>query len=291
MKIEFVINPKFGKDITESKIEIIKEMFSGYDISFYLTKNRASTLEHVSSSESDVIISVGGDGTLNEVINGVMRAKKRPIVGAIPFGTSNVYATELRIPIDTREACRRILKGLRNPRKIEKIDIGLVNDEFYFVMWASIGPDATISRRVDNHTEDKKTLGRLAFVIYGIPDILMYDPPNLSIKTENYVGRGHFVIVANGTHYAGKYVLSPNGTINDGLFDVFIFKGDDPMALMKYFVGIATGSHIKYDDVVHKKAKEVEASFLRPVWMHVDSEAFKVSEFKVKMIHDAARFL
>ncbi len=289
MKIKFIVNPKFGEEATNLKIKTIEECFEGHDISFYLTKDRKTTIDEVSSSDGyDAIISVGGDGTLNEVVNGIMKMKKKPLLGLIPFGTSNVFSTELGIPIDAREASNKILQ-----MKPRKIDIGVVNDDHYFVMWSSIGIDALISKHVEDNKQDKIALGKLAFILHGARDIFnYYNPPRLSVELDTgYKGKGHFVIVSNGSHYAGKYLLNPEGSIDDGFFDVLVFKGNNPLSMIRYLIGIVTGSHTKFKDISKQKAKVVDVNFLRPVWMHIDSEPFKVTKYKAKIIPKALEFL
>ena len=288
MKFKFIVNPKFGEEPTNIKIETIRNMFSGEDVDIYLTSDRKSTIEEVASSDADAVISVGGDGTLNEVVNGVMRMKKKPIVGAIPFGTSNVFANELGIPWDTKEACERILQG-----KTRKIDIGVVNDEHYFFMWSSLGIDAKISKLVEKHKDDKKYFRGLIFVYYGLKEILnYYHPPKLSVELDNgYRGTGNFVIVSNGSHYAGKYTLTSDGSIDDGYLHVFIFRNSNPYSIAKHFAGIFLGKHMKFKEMTYKKAKRVEISFSRPVWMHVDSEPMKVFNYSAKVLPGELEFL
>jgi len=289
MKVKFIVNPKFGEEPTNIKIKTIKECFKNHDISFYITKDRKSTIEEVSASKGfDIIVSVGGDGTLNEVVNGVMKLRKKPIIGIVPYGTSNVFATELNIPIDTREACKKILQ-----KKPRKIDIGVVNDKYYFVMWSTIGLDALISKHVDENNEDKKTLGRIAFFLYGALDVFnYYNPTRLSVKLDTgYKGKGNYIIVANGSHYAGDYLLNPNSSIDDGYFDILLLKGNNPLSIIKYVFGVISGAHRSFRDITRKRAKSVEVSFLRPVWMHIDGEPFKITEYKAKIIPKALEFL
>ncbi len=288
MKYKFIINPKFGKEPTDIKIETIRKEFAGNDVEIYLTHDRKSTIEEIALSDADVVVSVGGDGTLNEVVNGIMRMKKRPLLGAIPFGTTNVFANEMGIPWDTAEACKRIL---RNQPK--KVDIGLVNDEYYFFMWSSLGIDAKISKEVEATKENKKYFRGLIFVYYGLKEILnYYNPPKLSIELDSgYKGLGNFVIISNGSHYAGKYVLTPDGSLSDGFFHVFIFRNSNPFMMAKHFLGIFTGKHMNFREVVYKKAKKVDITFSRPVWMHIDSEPFKALRYEAKILPSVVDFL
>ena len=172
---------------------------------------------------SDIVVAAGGDGTMNEVLQGVCRANalKPPgqphtALGVLPVGTMNVFALELGLPGKNIQACwQRIVSGKR-----QEIDLWMANDS-YFVQLAGIGVDAEIVKATT--WEMKKKWGPLSYVISTLR-VLREKPATLTVEME---GRppvhGTLVLTGSGRHYGGPFRVFPEALNNDGLLDVLVF--------------------------------------------------------------------
>jgi YegS/Rv2252/BmrU family lipid kinase len=209
------------------------------------------------------IVAAGGDGTINEVVNGIGRA---PVaLGILPMGTVNVLAMELGIPFDLVAAWKVIRGG-----KVRLIDEASANGHL-FVQMAGIGLDAQIVER--NSRQIKQVLGPLSYLLTAT-QVAIEKPPNLRVIREGHAAvHGSFVLVGNGRLYGGPFALFKDADIQDGLLDVYVFRHMNYLALMRYFRGMLFGSLAKFSDVDYFKARSlrVEAN-LHDVPLEADGE-------------------
>lgn len=148
----------------------------------------------------DLVIAAGGDGTINEVINGL--AYSNVTLGVIPLGTANVFGIEMKLPIEIRAACQVIASGYKRT-----IDLGKANGR-YFVCMAGIGFDAHVLRKADSKL--KKIYGALAYGIVGVAQLFTYRFRQIVIKIDDQpiVRKGYFVVVGNGKYYGGEVLFT-----------------------------------------------------------------------------------
>ena len=208
------------------------------------------------------IVAAGGDGTINEVVNGIGNA---PVaLGILPMGTVNVLAMELGLPFDLVSAWKVIRAG-----KIRMIDQASANGHL-FVQMAGIGLDAQIVQR--NSRQIKQVLGPLSYLLTAT-QVAAERPPRLRVFREGHSAvEGSFVVVGNGRLYVGPYQLFKEADMQDGLLDVFVFKHMNYLALMRYFRGALFGSLAKFTDVNYFKAKRLRVEANREVPFEADGE-------------------
>src|SRR5690606_34962496 len=163
----------------------------------------------------DIIIAAGGDGTLNEVVEGVGSFDKRPKIGLIPMGTTNDFARALRIPRDIDEAVDIICKGETIP-----VDVGLMNDR-YFINIAGGGRMTELTYEVPIRL--KTVLGQLAYYIKGIEMLPSIHSSHLRIEYDGEVfdGEAMMFLVGLTNSVGGFEKLAPDSSINDGKFTMF----------------------------------------------------------------------
>jgi len=208
------------------------------------------------------VVAVGGDGTINEVVNGI--AGSDSALGILPLGTANVFALELGIPSKLREAAEIIVAG-----HSKKIDLARANER-YFVQLAGVGFDAETVRETD--LEMKKRIGPLSYVLAAVK-VAAQEPPILTVKTvEGREEQGCFVLVGNGRYYGGPFEFFPGAKQDDGLLEVCIFKRRSHMDLLHYFQGILCRTHTKFEDVEYFQTSGLEISSEQPVPTEVDGE-------------------
>ena len=230
--------------------------------------------ERAAEAGFGTVVAAGGDGTINEVVNGIGNA---PIsLGILPMGTVNVLAMELGIPFDLLSAWKVIRAG-----KTRLIDEASANGHL-FVQMAGIGLDAQIVQR--NDRQIKQVLGPLSYLLTAT-QVAVERPPRLRVSAEDHpTVDGSFVLVGNGRLYGGPFPLFPHADMQDGLLDVYVFKYMNYLHLMRYFRGMLFGSLAQFSDVTYFKSRRLLVEANREVPLEADGELAGHSpvEFTVK---------
>ena len=211
----------------------------------------------------ETIVAAGGDGTINEVVNGIGTAPGVTL-GILPMGTVNVFAMELGIPFNL-EAAWKVIRA----RAVRAIDLASANGHF-FVQMAGVGLDAQIVQR--NKLDIKKVLGPLSYLLTAT-QVAAEKPPVLRVICDGHAIReGSFVLVGNGRLYGGPFALFNEADQQDGYLDVCVFKKMNHLALMRYFRGALFGSISRFSDVDYFKARKLIVKSDRPVPLEADGE-------------------
>jgi diacylglycerol kinase (ATP) len=180
------------------------------------------------------IVAAGGDGTLNEVVNGIGDADAfdSTALGLLPLGTVNVFARELMISRDMESAWKIIRAG-----HTTRIDLGLVSfsaksglQQRYFAQLAGAGLDARAVELV--HWPLKKRIGPLAYIVAGL-SALRERAPEIAIETNGFSTTGKFVLVGNGRLYGGQFKIFPAADLRDGVLDLCVFPNASWFTLAK----------------------------------------------------------
>jgi len=212
----------------------------------------------------DLVIAAGGDGTINEVINGL--AESDVTLGIIPLGTANIFATQLDLPIELKDACRAIASG-----RTTRIDLGKGAGR-YFSCMAGIGFDAYVLK--ETAQAFKKKWGALAYVVVGFSKVLSYRFRRIIIKIDDQRvrRRGYYVMIANGKYYSGRKVLAEKAKLDDGFLDVCIFRHKNLWGLFLYLLGVRRRDALKHSHMKCFQARRISVlkSGRHPV--HVDAE-------------------
>jgi YegS/Rv2252/BmrU family lipid kinase len=286
MRYLLILNPSAGGGKARKFIGKIKEFFkkNNAELDVYQTSKAKEAIKVARRKRSkyDIIIVGGGDGTVNEVINGIVRhriplKKYRVMMGIIPFGTENVLAREFEIPNDPIKACEIILKG-----KSQLIDLGKAKRR-YFVLMCGVGFDAHVASKVSGLL--KWLLGTRAFAVTVVKELLTYNPSELTVKIKDKKIKGYYAVVSNAKYYGGGLRLSSSYTnIKDGLLDVCVLKNKDILSMLRYiFSAYKTQLH-KEPDVRYYKAKKVRIKGEEPMLVHVDAELIGKTPVTVKIV-------
>ncbi len=208
------------------------------------------------------IVAAGGDGTINEVVNGIGTA---PVtLGILPMGTVNVMAMELGLPFNLVAAWKVIRGG-----HVRMIDVASANGHL-FVQMAGVGLDAQIVER--NNRQIKQVLGPLSYLLTAT-QVAAEKPPRLRVSSDSHATvEGSFVLVGNGRLYGGPFTLFKEADMQDGLLDVYVFRYMNYLHLMRYFRGTLFGSLAKFSDVEAFKARRVRVEANRHVPLEADGE-------------------
>lgn len=221
-----ILNPNAGNGELAKNAPFIIKAFNdlNYPTDVMLTTARGEATEYVLNYglERDAIICAGGDGTLNETVNGIMRfpKEKRPPIGYIPCGTTNDFAKSLRIPKNYHDAIENIVNG--SPTEY---DIGKFNDK-YFVYVAACGAFSATSYATSQDL--KRIFGHLAYLFAGIKELPTIKPHHMKFEFDNgeiLEGNYAFGAISNTRNYAGIISLDKLGVnISDGLFEMTLVK-------------------------------------------------------------------
>jgi diacylglycerol kinase (ATP) len=199
-----------------------------------------------------IIVAAGGDGTINEVVNGM--GTSGAALGVLPLGTVNVFAQELRIPRRIDAAWHVIQTGAGRTIDLACAEAGAVTR--YFVQLAGVGFDAQAVR--DASWELKKKIGPLSYVWAGIKALgTTLAQVEVSVNGSGQRAVGAAVLVGNGRFYGGPFVLFPKARMDDGLLDVCVFEKCGYLDVLRYGQGILRGAHIDLGDVEYFQAERL----------------------------------
>ena len=269
MNIQFIVNPSAGQGRYKHIIHDIERVMSEgqhhYDVDVPSYKGKATIMAKKAASEHDVVVAVGGDGTINEIINGLMGTDV--ILGIIPAGTGNGFAREFGLPLRVKEACKVILDGYTR-----WIDIGKANDR-YFAGVAGLGFDALIAKFAGEMFGPLR--GLWIYFFAGVLVFSRYKPLPINIKVNSQSLDVHplIVAIANTQRYGGRALITPGAIPDDGLFDVCIIRAMGAFALIRHLSKLFNGTHIQLPYVTMYRGDSVSIQAQEPMPIHLDGEA------------------
>ena len=233
----------------------------------------AELAEQAANEGFETVVAAGGDGTLNEVLNGLMRvpADARPALGVLPLGTANVYARELGLPWPVDAAWRVIAAG-----RERRVDVGVARtkdgEQRYFAQLAGAGFDAMAIAALDMRL--KKRINWLSYVISGFRTVAR-GLPRLTVTAGGRRCEGCFIFIGNGRFYGGSYRMFPEARLDDGMLEVCVFKGGRVSDVLRYLPRVLAGSHPKLPDVCCFRAEQVRVESPQPAPTELDGELWK----------------
>jgi len=250
-EICIIFNPAAKGERARKSIPLIKEAFPDAVLIETEHAGHATDLAAEAGKRFEKVLAAGGDGTINEVANGL--AHTDAALGVLPIGTVNVFAMELGISNKLEKAISVIKEG-----KERQIDLAKANDR-YFVQLAGVGLDAETVRMTD--AESKKALGPLSYLM-TLTQVVGQTASPLEIRNGHEEPlEGTFVLIGNGRHYGGPFNFFPEAKLDDGLLDVCVFHRLSHFDLLRYFRGIlVNGGHTKFTDVTYFKTNRIEIS-------------------------------
>lgn len=218
-KVIFIINPISGTQNKESVIHQIEEIIDKSRISWEIkyTENAGHAIEiaaQAAKDEIDIVVAVGGDGTMNEVGRSLIDTKTA--MGILPFGSGNGLARHLQIPMETRKALEVINEGL-----VEQVDYGKINGTPFFCT-CGVGFDAFVSLKF----AEAGKRGMLTYLEKTLQESLNYQPETYELETEDGKVKHKAFLIAcgNASQYGNNAYIAPHATITDGLLDVTILE-------------------------------------------------------------------
>lgn len=237
----------------------------------------------------DTIIAAGGDGTLNEVINGIGENLGHPRVGLIPLGTGNDFARTIGIPAELEPAIELILAGDTRPVDVVRV----TSDEIrYFVNVSAGGFSGVVNEKLT--PEIKKTWGPLAYLrgaAAALSELRAYRTTLAFDNTESLVLDLYNVVVANGRYVAGGTLIAPEALIDDGLLDVVLIPKNPGPELAVLAAQIGMGNHMSSNSIVFRRTSSLTVNSKPGMWFNVDGELVGNEPARFEILPRALSFI
>lgn len=270
-KVLFIINPKSGKGLIKNHVLSIIDIFikNNMEVTIYITQKErdACDVTYERAGDFDLIVCSGGDGTLDEVITGMMNRTDRKPVGYIPAGSTNDFANSLKLPRNMETAARCI--ALRHPYPC---DIGSFNND-YFVYIAAFGIFTDVSYQTKQ--EMKNVLGHLAYVLEGAKRIFNIKSYHLKVRTSREETEGDFIygMVTNSESVGGfRNITGKNVELNDGAFEVTLIRMPKNPIELQEIIGALLLQEMDNKLIYSFKAEKVEFEAEQEIPWTLDGE-------------------
>lgn len=287
-----IANPAAGRGFNEKILSRAKDAFasSGCKLDVRLTQKRGDAegfAKEAREEGRELVVSAGGDGTLNEVANGL--AKSQVPLGILPAGTTNVLARELKVPLDTKDAVQKALTG-----EAKKVCLGKVTfegkdaDHRYFLMMAGIGFDAKAVFKVSPGL--KALTGKAAYVASGFQTLFSWHPDELVIDAaEGGTMAGYSLITCNTAKYAGTSSVAPDADIMEPVLKTFVMHGRRRTDLLRYVTGVLMNRHRSFKDISYVTSTSVKVQ--GKAYVQLDGDCVGEAPVLVEIVPEALNLI
>lgn len=285
MNVSLIINPAAGNKAYRS-LRGIEEMLKE-EVSFTtcVTQKKGDAFAFAQRPpKSDLIIVAGGDGTFNEVINGLLSSGEEIPLAFLPLGTTNVLAKELGIPEEIKKAVALAITGIP-----KKISLGRINKRFFSLM-AGIGFDGEAVFRVKNNLI-KRISGKGAYILSGTKTLIRYNPSIIKVRTSKGEFEGYSAVIGKASCYGGYFQVTPEAKLTEPLLDLCLFKGRARSDMIRYINGVIKKRHLNFEDVMYGKFSELEVTSTDTVHIQIDGDYFGTLPAEIDVVPDAVSLI
>ncbi|MCX7904824.1 MAG: diacylglycerol kinase family lipid kinase [Caloramator sp.] len=282
MSILFIVNPMAGNGralkVSTQIRERMEKAKREYQIVHTKGPEDAIYIAREATKYFTKIVSVGGDGTLNEVLNGIVGSKA--VLGVIPAGTGNDFAKTIYTSLNIDDIIETILNG-----EIKSIDIGKCNQR-YFINIASAGIDAEIAHRVQRMK--KYVSGKFVYLTALFKTLVNYKGIDFKIKLDDVSFQSNTLLItaSNGKYYGGGMLPTPDADIKDGYFDVCHIKNLNKLKIISLLNKFIKGKHTKLKEVTIFKTKRLNIQAEQKFFVNIDGENLETKEANLEICKD-----
>lgn len=285
MRARVIINPSSGRQVLQRHIDqLIEQLLADGTLTHADTVRTRGPRDAYHAArfyqdwQYDLIIAVGGDGTVNEVISGLLDGQHQTPLAILPAGTVNDFAYALHLPRTGAPFTRMIRKG-----KIQRVDVGRVDDH-YFLNVAAAGLLTDIAYKVPADT--KSVLGNLAYVLEGARDLSqLIEPIRIRLETPEQVFEEDILlfIVSNTSSVGGFRSFAPQASVTDGLLDVIIVHHQDVLELLPLMVQIINGVHVNHPKITYFQTASLKVECLDRLPISIDLDGERGGELPIEI--------
>ncbi len=269
--VKFIVNPVSGNGRTRRLLPhlvgIAKKLGIEFDLQLTQAPEHATELASINSSEFDVVVAVGGDGTVNEVAAGAIKSQKA--MGIVPAGTGNDFVRSLGRLKHLHEYLHRAVAG-----RAKMIDVGTVQvdgKKMLFVNGVGIGFDAEVARESLNIS---RLRGLSRYLVAVLRTLSKYKASGMRIEMDGEVveQKTFLIAVGNGISAGGGFLLTPHAILDDGLLDTCIVSDVSIARVLQVMPSVIRGAHSKHKEVTMGRARRITVDSEKPVSLHRDGE-------------------
>ena len=279
-KTLLIYNPTAGPwDMTRTLKRLAEYMHKcAWDMELVQTEQPGDATQYAQRAVQDgldMVLVAGGDGTINEAANGL--AGSSTALGIIPVGTGNILAHQLHMPILSLAAplyVRDVGEALCGSR-VQRVDTGVINER-YFVCWAGLGLDAEIAAYMEPRPRIAKRLRTLPYIIAGFSVAAEFRGvrSRIVIEGRTFRTRALMVLASNIQLYAAFFNIAPRARMDDGLLDIFVFKGFGFIYIMRHLMHLFSGRYQRDPKVMHALARTMTVHTMPTVAVHLDGDPY-----------------
>jgi diacylglycerol kinase (ATP) len=294
MRIKLIVNPASGGETALGHLPAINaRLRTAGEVDIALTTGDGDGVDagrRAALEDYQQVFVAGGDGTLNEVLNGVAQVDGslgRIALGVIPLGTGNDFATALGIPDAPEAAVEALLAGT-----VAAVDVGRVNDRCFLNVSAG-GFIADVSDAVSSQL--KTVLGKLAYLIGGAQTLLDYEPLAVRVSQAAEAGVRDTTLLAfavcNSRLIGGGRLIAPSAVIDDGWLDVCLIHAMPTLEFIALLRRVSSGEHVDDERVAYFRTQALELVFERNVRVNTDGQVLEADRCRYEVLPGAARVL
>lgn len=320
MQAELIYNPSGGQVTIRHELDNVVAFLRrcGWSVALRETSRPLEAIELARDAVNRgarVVIAAGGDGTVNEVANGLVNTDTA--LGVLPVGTTNSWALQMGIPalnpILPGTQAAKLFAGLEEwiarplpanyYRKVlldaarvlvegqtVAVDVGELSGR-YFLISAGIGLEAAIVESIS--LKEKRALGSWAYVLTAIGSAYKYSSTDVRLKLDGKVidVSTSLIVVSNIQLYGGMAAIGPKACVNDGRLDVCILKGDGFFTFVQHAMNILSHRHLRDPKVEYYQCREIAVESLRPLPVHVDGEPFAMTPVAIRAVPSSLKII
>ena len=273
-KLMMIINPQAGRCGYRNGFADVMRVLSngGYNTTVWFTEARGDATRFAAehAGEYDTIACIGGDGTLSEVVSGLMQVKNPPPLGYIPMGSTNDVANTLMLPKNPVSAAKQIVEGEPRP-----FDVGGFQGTDFFTYVAAFGAFTEVSYETPQN--EKQALGHMAYILQAAAYLPRIESYNARVEYEGGVVEGNFLYgsASNSVNVAGGVLKLDRQlvSLSDGLFEVMLVPCPKNLGHFTRTAGRILSKNYNNDEVIMFQARQVKVTFEKPVAWTRDGEA------------------
>jgi len=278
MRSKLIVNPiSGGWDVQRELAAVLTHLEDhGWQASVHQTERPGEATDlarQAVDQDLDAVFVVGGDGTINETINGL--AESPVALGVLPGGTGNVWAKGLGLPTRSPRHLLPLVDSVRAlvPGTTRRIDLGKVNGR-YFLQWAGLGLDAEVTYAMEPRTRRQRRLGALAYIIAGVITAanMVGTRTRIWIDGERLYRRSILIVISNSQLYGNMVRIATDARLDDGLLDINVFSGTGFGSSMRAALGVITGLHVRDPRHSFYLGRTIRIETDQPMPLHVDGE-------------------
>jgi YegS/Rv2252/BmrU family lipid kinase len=297
MKAQLIYNPVAGPRDVRREIKQIRAYLeqSGWTIDVTTTERPGDGIKkarEAAQAKRDVVLVAGGDGSVNDAVNGLVGTETA--LGVIPVGTGNLWAKQLGVPTYTllnplrlREAASGLVKG-----KMRRVDVGKANGH-HFLCWASIGLDAQVTTQMEPRPRHTKRLGALPYIFaaFMVARDFKGTHARVLIDSQPVRGRTLLILASNIQQYGGVFDVARDARIDDGLLDIFVFKGTGFPYILRHLAKVLGQRYLQDPQVVYRQARRIYVDAEDQMPVQIDGDPLNATPVTVELSPRALRIL